>query len=621
MHINDKTKKVLIIISCLFGFLILLQHHYVFIMFDDYGYASLTYGWTENHSGMLYSLKDILKFLSWHYLNWGGRILCIFYEIIILKIGGPELIQIVQAIIILMICIISGKIIALVTKCNAWLSVALSLIFYGTMNLSTLRDGVYWYNASILYVWPLLPLLASIYLYLHLQKKDTNLKKCFIVFLVFVASFSHEQISILAIVWIVSIIFFTFWKNRQSNSKKNIPHYLFAMLISAVLGGMITVLAPGNFLRSGTAIYDEFYSKNFWTRTIENIGKIIDINIGSYNWMLVLSMTIFFGAATAIYFKSKKIGILTGIFLLYFITEKILVIPVQAGTIVRFVWAICFFGMLFAYYFRRGNYLFMGMLIAGICSQGMLVISPSIAVRSHVPMEFILHIVLVECIISIYMSEFYLTKRTFHICLTACIIGICIYAAYNSGEIISGYKNNDEINKINHYKLIEAKARNAAGDEVTEIDLYKLRDDNYANCMPYHPGHEYIEFWMKNYYELPQNIHFVWHNIDDSIQWYIKSGDYYDDHWLGKMAVFGIRANEERILRITVRNMENVKDQQLLCTIAGKESVFDIPSDKPGVFDIVIPKGNNDLTIQAAQTFKPTNGDTRELSVMIDFLW
>lgn len=621
MCINDKTKKMMIFISCLFGFLIFLQHHYVFIVFDDYGYGSLSYGWTGNQSGMSYTLRDIFDFLSWHYFNWGGRILCFFVEILVLRGGGAELIQITQAVIVLLICILSGKIIAVVTKCDVWCSVALSLVFYGTINLSTLRDGVYWYSASVSYVWPLLPLLAGIYFYLLLQIKETNFRKCATIFLIFIASFSQEQISVLVIVWVASILFFTFWKERSTSGKKNIPHYLYGMAVSAVLGGMITIFAPGNFVRAGTTRYDEFYSMSFFEKIAKNTAKIININIGNYNWVFTLIMTVFCGVAAAIYLKNKRIHILTCIFSIYFITEKVLAISFEIGIVVRLLWAVCFFCLLLLYYYRRGNYLFFGMLAAGICSQGMMLVSPTITVRCHVPMEFILHIVVVECIMSIYISDVYTTKRVYQICLAACITGICIYAAYNSGNITSGYKHNDEINKINHYKLLEAQARYIAGDEIKEVDLYKLRNDNYSNCMPYHSGFDYIEVWMKNYYELPQDIYFAWHNIEDTMRLYIKSGNYYDDHWLGEKAVFDVKADEERILRIKVRNAGNVENEQLICTIAGEESVFDIPDGETGFFDIVIPQGNNELMIQAAQTFSPTTGDMRELSVMIDFLY
>ncbi|OYP28259.1 hypothetical protein CG709_06950, partial [Lachnotalea glycerini] len=142
-------------------------HRCVWMYFDDYGYASLTYGWTGNENGMNYQLQDIVEFLKWHYNNWGGRILYYFAEILIFKIGGVRLMQILQAIVICMISFFMYKILILVptTRKDTDLFTAFMIcILYGTFNILTLNDGIYWYSASISYVWSLLPFFGAIYL-------------------------------------------------------------------------------------------------------------------------------------------------------------------------------------------------------------------------------------------------------------------------------------------------------------------------------------------------------------------------------------------------------------------------------------------------------------------------
>lgn len=75
MKDKNKLKKIAFMIGAIFSCLIIIQHQYVVMSFDDYGYASLTYGWTGNTEGMDYTIKNIFQFLKWHYLNHGGRIL------------------------------------------------------------------------------------------------------------------------------------------------------------------------------------------------------------------------------------------------------------------------------------------------------------------------------------------------------------------------------------------------------------------------------------------------------------------------------------------------------------------------------------------------------------------
>lgn len=107
---------------------ILQQHHYVTIYFDDYGYASLSYAGFENNAGMSYGLDEIFQFLKAYYLNWGGRVLYFFFEIIIFRLGGLPLMQVVQAVIIVLIVIISGKIVSFTTKSSPYKCIALELV-------------------------------------------------------------------------------------------------------------------------------------------------------------------------------------------------------------------------------------------------------------------------------------------------------------------------------------------------------------------------------------------------------------------------------------------------------------------------------------------------------------
>ena len=271
---KENKKRIWCLMGCLLSLLIFVQHHYVYMYFDDFGYASLSYGWTENKAGMSYTLSDICKFLSWHYFNWGGRILYFFFEILTFRIGGLELIQSVQAIIVILICIVSGKIVTFVTKCDSNKTIVLLLFLYGTINIETLRDGVYWYSASVAYVWPLLPFLGSIYFYLLLQTGETNFRKNMLMILTFLAAFSQEQVAVIVITCDILLIFFSFFIGRKNYGHRHIPGYLLGTGISAVLGGMITIVAPGNFMRAEGERYADFYSHSIEERLIKNIGII-----------------------------------------------------------------------------------------------------------------------------------------------------------------------------------------------------------------------------------------------------------------------------------------------------------------------------------------------------------
>ncbi|MEG0578233.1 MAG: hypothetical protein RR500_10325, partial [Bacilli bacterium] len=72
MTLNKK-----IIYSIFFMFLIYLiaQQNLIFMYFDDFGHASLSYGGAvEGVKGHEFSLSQLLEWGRWYYFNWGGRI-------------------------------------------------------------------------------------------------------------------------------------------------------------------------------------------------------------------------------------------------------------------------------------------------------------------------------------------------------------------------------------------------------------------------------------------------------------------------------------------------------------------------------------------------------------------
>lgn len=78
--------------------------------------------------------------------------------------------------------------------------------------------------------------------------------------------------------------------------------------------------------------------------------------------------------------------------------------------------------------------------------------------------------------------------------------------------IFIGYYKNYPIIAMND--MILKNASNLHDSD--SIELYKLKDDNYAGAMPYRNGFEHMEYWIRKYYTLPNSIHFTWKSSDDS---------------------------------------------------------------------------------------------------------
>ena len=73
---------------------------------------------------------------------------------------------------------------------------------------------------------------------------------------------------------------------------------------------------------------------------------------------------------------------------------------------------------------------------------------------------------------------------------------------------------------MNHYKLLEASYQKLETKEKSEIVLYKLINDKFANIMQYREGYDYMIYWICKYYEIPENINFIWR---DSLYWCEKN--------------------------------------------------------------------------------------------------
>lgn len=486
-----------IFVFILFGLFVYVQHQFVYMYFDDYGYVSLTYGCSIGNGGVDYSLVDIFRFLKWHYLNWGGRVIPFFAEILILK-QGLWLMRIIQTLVIIGIYVIMYRTLVVQdNRKNIIISIILVSLF-ASIGILQMKNGVYWFTASVLYLWPMLFFLLSILL----QRKKNKTKKCVIfnAILFFLAGFSFEQYAVMVIVYALFVLIL----EKVNNHKISIDN--FVICASGIVGAMCELLAPGNFVRNSSNLYEKFYETPFIPRTIENLKKLLQINLGYSNEIYVIFICVAIGGVIVNLFVNGKINcrirdISIGA-LIFLVIGYILCRVKNVSGIVYIEGCIalmfCVYASIYFVYSKR--YYCLGLLLAGICSQGMMIVSPAIVERCALPFTFIMHFLL-----AIEITEVSVKNKIY----LNIIIGILVIASWvNYAIILHGYRGNSTINEINHYKLVEKSERISAGEDIDSIILYKLVDDTYASDMPYQQN--FMEAWWKEYHNLPQNIRFVW---------------------------------------------------------------------------------------------------------------
>lgn len=480
-----------------FGMLAVLifQHRAVFIHFDDFGYASLSYGYIGNQHGMNWTFTDLLSFLKWHYLNWGGR--CLYYGIYVIALKiGENFIQLFQAIIIWGICIATYCMVKRHDK--DVIATFLVIILYCSIGLGAASDGLFWYAASAGYVWPFLSLFFG--LIVLKNKLDSTKKRILAPVLLFLAGFSQEQVAMLVIILVI-VCFCVDFINKDINKYKTITY------IFGITGALFEILAPGNFCRSGENA--DFYKLSIIKKIQMNIPTILKTNLDISSFVLVIEIIIVLLVIGMCIYKENKHLIIIEIGNIILSIGLILVMGMQYTNVIVVVIRmlfVCAFSAEIIWYLIKSNKInYLALFVGGVCSQGMMIMSPYMGYRSTLPFQFVIHIIIIDIFVSI------LSKQKLVIYL-ACILCISTLAIINVTYITTGYYQNRQINIINRSKLYEKSSLIKAGTKINSIILYRLADDRFASQMPYQQ--DFISVWVKNYFEIPQETIFIWQDLD-----------------------------------------------------------------------------------------------------------
>ena len=512
-----KNENIIIFFEFITIFLLLFfVHNLIGLYYDDYGNASLSYGSIiDGVEGTNFNIGHIFKWIANTYMNWGGRVLYASTILIPLLKGGSTVYMLLQSIIITIILYLSYKIILnynIKIKDKKIFIPIILFILYCLIDIAIHRGGTYWASASILYVWPMLPFLLSIYLYQKLKNKikEKNTKKWKINFIIlmlmiFIATFSQEQIGIAVIIFYVVYIFF----DHLKEIKKYLKLDLF-VLINSIISYAILFFAPGNMSRLATN--SDFSNLSFFEKIEQNMPIILKILFSNemFIFVLILSMVLIISLFNNI--KKNKyllIPIITQIIfvIIHFLNiYEVIEIPFYPHLMIfRIIYLINLLINLFIYsiYNKKMTIIAFGLSAAG--SVFCLLMSPTIVYRSYIPLLLLLFII----IILIYIDCFNKNKLCNKILIIIFIPLVC-FGMKNYYKIYSGYKMNYAMIKYNEIVL-----KNYGGQNT--INLYKLYDDTYGISMPYNKieGNLSSESWMKEYYNIPDGVKFIWNDFKE----------------------------------------------------------------------------------------------------------
>ncbi len=501
----------------LFGFFFLflmIQHHYVFLYHDDYGYLSLSYEVTGITSSMNYGLKEIFSFLGEHYMLWGGRIVGFFYEISLGHIS-KDIYWFFQSLCIVLIFVFIYLIATKTTKYRNTTIALFTIFSYGLFEIMQLRGGIYWMTASCLYIVPLCFFLAFVYFHLirdEIQFKN-NVSRFFYfileIILLFLGTYAQEQIAfaVLGYICIVSLVHYF--------KTKKIDYQELILCLVSLLAFALLILAPGNAIRMNHPGSAPFYELSMYAKIKQNIPEIVNGIFGNYTHYFtgffliaviycayrnlkekngVLFLNYISLLVTSLMFLGQLCFVESyfGYFTSFFGTHQLLLSLFMLGHL-------CLLGyIVILYLIKKGEWTIFYLVIAAIFSQGTMLVAPYYAGRCAIIFHLICFLFMINVLCHLKTDE--------NVKLIYFFLPFFIITSLNMGQILIGYYQNSKVNISNDNVLKEVSQRITNGEEISEVKLKKLPNILYSGDQPYTEGNDYIYNWIKNYYELPEKI-------------------------------------------------------------------------------------------------------------------
>ncbi len=515
-YVKGHEKKYVFAIFSLGWIFLLLQHLCLGIYYDDYGNAALAYAYNvEGVNGTNYGIADILEWAKWIYNNWGGRLLYACAILIPALKEGIKLYMIMQSMVIILILYVMYRVVCFYMNKQSSIGVAISmLIAYGLIDINLHVAGTYWASASVLYIWPLLPMFITIFEYdrtckRYLVEDSVNLKRFYIIQFIGIPliTLSQEQYGVALIVYYGMYIVL----HNIKNWKKYWKIDCFCVGWS-ILTYLIMFCAPGNFVRLDTN--GDFASLSILEKIETNLPIILDMylknSIQIFNLATVLAT--FIMVFDMLRKDKKKIDNI-----IFFITT-VTIGTLMAATVkisghndMERIICLIFLvhtAILSLWYFGKCKmeevtaWVFMA-----AASDFCLIMSPSIMHRSFLCYIFCV-IVIINIVIWKFVDNLNSNKK---MDIAIRVIGCCTFlvlanrAFQNSKALLCGYYENSYALEYNHDKL---KDKDITAEN--KIVLLKCKNKTYRPQMAYDKGFEYIEYWMKEYYDLSQDVNFVW---------------------------------------------------------------------------------------------------------------
>lgn len=612
-----------------------VQHINVGMFFDDYGNASLSYSYeVSGIIGTNFGIRAILEWAYHIYMGWGGRLLYACLFLIPMLKHGIEVFMVMQSFIIILILYAIYKMACKVMDCRTSFPASVfTCVLYCLIDITFHNNGTYWASASVLYIWPLLPMFLAVMYYNYVSECIKNNKKYskarfYIVesILILFTTLSQEQWGGAFIVFIVFYILFHHFRDERKYVKVDVYVGLYSLGTY-----LLMLMSPGNMARM-TGDQEAFSKLSLVEKIQTNLPILLDVFVSKdffYITLLLMIANIFI-AGLLLYSKKKNIWyrVLIALTILCFAGYVTIYKFNVIGTIAE-IFSMSFLIITAAtaitYFVKIGKLEYFAFLMAAVASVFCLVISPYVVYRSYLGYIFIAFTYIVIAFVTVINNNVKIVKY-----ISSVLIVVFMFCGLsNYTTILKGYYENNYITQYNVRQL-----ENWNGNSYIVLYSYPQKYSMYRNLSmsdetDYSPV---IERWVRRYYGISDTVYFIWkdmgENLENTIFLENGKGIYGTEtkeneswNWAEKESELKIynfyQGTYDGILKLKVETPQ-ANEGQIIIEINDNEYAFNITSSETDIeIPVELSKGLTNVHIKADVNKVDSGEDSRKLYMKI----
>ena len=612
-----------------------LQHMNVGMFFDDYGNASLSYSYeVPGIVGTEFGVRAILEWAYHIYMGWGGRLLYACLFLIPMLKHGITLFMIIQSFVLIFLLYTVYRIACKVMNCKTSFPAAVfTCTLYCLIDITFHNNGTYWASASVLYIWPLLPMFLSVMYYNYASECiKTNKKFSKPVFgivesiLVLFTTLSQEQWGGALIVFFLFYILFHHIREEKKYLKMDIYLILFSFVTYLMM-----LMSPGNMNRM-TGDQEKFSNLSLVGKIQTNLPIILDTFASKDLKYINIATMIATFFLTLVLLKKNGKNIWNRILFVWSVicfAGYALILGVDIKGIAAVCFSIQFLFLLAAvsitYLVSIEKLEYFAFLMASVASVFCLVLSPYIVYRSYLAYIFIVFTYILIGFMAMLNSYTNWLKAVPAAMITFfTVIGIRNYAV-----ILHGYYENQYITRYNVEQL-----ENWHGDGYIVLYRYPQQYSMYRN-LSISDATDYsgvITKWVRRYYGISENTYLIWEDMDKKLDNTIfdemGSGIYQTEtdgtmswNWAQKKSTLNLynfyQVEKPVVLQMEVETPQTTNGKIVL-TIDGQEYEFAITSNKTKIeVPLTLKCGRTNVHVKAEVKQVDSGVDSRNLYLKI----